>query len=358
MRQRLGESVAGRVAVDGNPLLVKDADTDPFLTKTARRYNNNYSSKSFLSVPVEFLGNLLGVVNVTEKSTGNEFDDSDLKAVLDISRGLGFSLYGVQTYLQKQKELNGKLMAEVDGLKKALARERVYASLGKLVGNFMHEMNNPLDGVIRYVNLAFDCSEENSIIREYLGESRTGLTRIANIVRSLLDFLWSNSREVGKIDVNFILMESIFVQKHTYIYRGIEVEKVLDENIPLIPDHGLQIVFNNLIKNACDAMEKGGTLSISTELRGDSIEIKVSDSGKGIPPEIRGKIFEPFFTTKKKGEGTGIGLAVCSEIIQRYKGEISVKSTEEKGSSFIVTLPVLRVLGSSKNNKFQISPTL
>ena len=164
VRQRLGESVAGRVAVEGNPILVKDADTDPFLTKTARRYNH-YSSKSFLSVPVEFLGNLIGVVNVTEKSTGNEFNDRDLQAVLDISRGLGFTLYGVQTYLQKQKELNGTLRAEVDGLKKALAREKLYASLGKLVGNFMHEMNNPLDGVIRYVNLAFDCSEENSIIR-------------------------------------------------------------------------------------------------------------------------------------------------------------------------------------------------
>lgn len=339
LRQRLGESVAGRVALEGRPLLVKNADTDPFLTQN-NHHHNNYRSKSFLSVPVEFLGNLLGVVNVTEKTTGKAFSTKDLHAVSNISKGLGVTLHSLQSYLEKQKALNEQLFSELKNLKKLLNHDRPYSSLGRLVGNFVHEMNNPLDGVMRYVNLAFDCAEENSIVQEYLRDARSGLTRIANIIKTLLNFSWSNSHEIGEIDVNFLIMECLFTLNHTFIYHNVRVKKSLNENIPHIPDYGLQLVFNNLVKNACDAMKKGGVLTITTGVKDNTMEITFSDTGEGIPPELKNQVFEPFFTTKKMGEGTGIGLTVCSEIIQRYNGNISVESTPGKGSTFTVSLPI------------------
>lgn len=338
-RQRLGENVAGKVAMQGRPVLVKDTDTDPFLAETERKHNN-YRSKSFLSVPVEFMGNLLGVLNLTEKDSGQSFNDQDLSAVVDISKGIGFTLYGLQDYLDKQQKLNQDLLDELKSLKKSIEEHKSYSSIGRIVGNLVHELNNPLDGVMRYVNLAYDCAEENSVVREYLGEARSGLTRIAKIIRSLLDFSWTNSRKKGTIDLNLAIMESIFTHSHIFVCSNIEIKKYLEENLPQVPDYGIHLVWNNLIKNACDAMPDGGILTVKTCRKNDSIEISISDTGKGISPDIRGKIFEPFFTTKKMGQGTGIGLAVCSEIIQRYRGSLSVESEPDRGSTFFIGLPL------------------
>ncbi len=341
VRQQLGESVAGKVALEGKPMLVRNADKDPFLSDKPRRYNN-YRSKSFLSVPVEYLGNLIGVVNLTEKDQDAVFDNADLDAVMDISKGLGLALHGLQDYLKRQKEINDQLLAELEALRTSIDNQRPYSSLGKLVGHLIHELNNPLDGVMRYVNLAYDYSDEHSLIREYLAEARSGLTRIANIVRSLLDFAWSNTHREKNIDVNLAIMESVFTCSQTFISHNIEVKKDFSDAVPQIPDYGIQMVWTNLIKNACDAMPAGGILTIATLRTAEGIAIKIGDTGTGISPDIRGKIFEPFFTTKKMGEGTGIGLAVCSEIIQRYNGSLSVESEPGKGSTFTISLPLPR----------------
>ena len=99
-------------------------------------------------------------------------------------------------------------------------------------------------------------------------------------------------------------------------------------------------VFLNLITNAAQAMPQGGKLSLRTARVGDEVAISVSDTGEGIPPEIRDRIFEPFFTTKPVGQGTGLGLSVSLGIVQEHGGRISVESQVGQGSTFTVWLPV------------------
>ncbi|OQX87581.1 MAG: hypothetical protein B6D55_02855 [Candidatus Omnitrophica bacterium 4484_70.2] len=301
IRKTLGEGIVGKVALLRKPLLVKDVDKEiPFQD---RPFFFNYHSKSFLSLPLEYSENLVGVLNLTEKEDG-VFDDQDLNTVLEICKNLGIAMYALKNYLKKQKEDKERLLKEIENLKKVIDHSQKFSSLGKLVGGFIHEINNPLDGIIRYINLSLDCLEEESIVKEYLFEAKQGLNRIARFIRSLLDFCWSLSSSQNSIDINRALEESLFLFNYYFHRYRIEV------------------------------------LFISTQIEGGRIKIVFKDTGCGIPEEIKEKIFEPFFTTKKIGEGSGLGLAISYEIIQRYQGKIFVESEKNQGATFVIELPL------------------
>ncbi len=338
IRKTLGEGIAGKVALLRKPLLVKDVDKEiPFQD---RPFFFNYHSKSFLSLPLEYSENLVGVLNLTEKEKG-VFENKDLTTALKICENLGIAMYILKNYLKKQKEEKKRLLKEIENLKKVIDHSQKFSSLGKLVGGFIHEINNPLDGIIRYINLSLDCLEEESIVKEYLFEAKQGLNRIARFIRSLLDFCWSLSSSKNSIDINRALEESLFLFSYYFHRYNIEIRKEICTELPKITDRGLKVVFNNIIKNACDAMkESGGELFISTQIEKGKIKIVFKDSGCGIPEDIKEKIFEPFFTTKKVGEGSGLGLAISYEIIQRYQGKIFVESKKGEGATFIVELPL------------------
>jgi len=341
VRTPLGERVAGRVALERKPFLVKDIDQERNISLKPRY--NDYNSKSFVSVPLEFSGDLIGVVNVTDKTTGKVFDDEDLRAVLNICKYLGITIYSLRRFLEKQIKVNEGLVDELDTLKREIKSSKKYSSLGKIVGGLVHEINNPLDGAIRYVNLAFDSVDEDSVARSYLHEAKEGLVRIAKIVRSLLDFSWSLSSQDRKIDVNQTIEESLFMFNHYFVFSNIEVRKFFTYGLPKLPDLRLKLALNNIIKNACEEMKDKGILSIYTTLNNDTIEIKIKDTGRGISRQMQERIFEPFFTTKSMGEGSGLGLAITYEIITRYKGNIYLESKEGEGTTFIIHLPLKTV---------------
>jgi signal transduction histidine kinase len=226
-------------------------------------------------------------------------------------------------------------------LKSSNERYKKFSSLGKFAGGLVHEINNPLDGVIRFINLSLDNVSEDDVVREYLLESKKGLSRIAQFVRSLLNFSWSLSSPGTEMDITRSIEESLFYCGHHLKSYNITVEKSYSDKLATIADRGLKIVFNNLIKNAIEAMKQqgGGTLTIATASDEGGIEIVFSDTGKGIPKNIQEKIFDPFFTTKNIGQGSGLGLAIAYEIIERYQGTISVKSEEGKGATFSIRIP-------------------
>lgn len=335
--EKLGERVVGRVALERKPILVENVDQDPRLQEI-QKYEH-YKTKSFLSVPLEISGSLIGVVNITDKTTGEAFNSNDLKDVLNISKYFSNTLYRVKEYLQRQRNTIDNLNKQIKELKNSVEHAKKYSSLGKLVGGLVHEINNPLDGVIRYVNLAHSSAKDGDSSKEYLEEAKTGLTRITTVVRSMLDFAWSLSSNEGYIDINHAIEETVFTFRDKLIDYNISVEKHLSPRIKKIPDYRLKLVLNNMIKNACEAMKNGGKLFISSHCKGDSVEIRFKDTGTGISKELQQKIFEPFFTTKSIGEGSGLGLAISSEIIKRYGGSIQVESSQDSGTSFVIKIP-------------------
>jgi len=224
-------------------------------------------------------------------------------------------------------------------LQMRLRRSEELAFVGRLAAQVAHELNNPLDGALRFVNLTLEELDPDNKVTEYQKEVRTGLLRMANIVQSLLEYSRNSAAMNASEDIHTMLRS---VVDQCLVPKGIEVRFELAAEAVVVAAGELAQVFINLVKNACDAMNGRGVLSLRTRLEGDIIHIEVEDTGPGISEEILDRIFFPFFTTKSAGKGTGLGLAVSSDIVQRCGGNINVRTEIGRGTVFIIRLPVGR----------------
>lgn len=236
-------------------------------------------------------------------------------------------------------------------LQREVIQQEKMAAIGMLAGGVAHEINNPLGGILAFVQLMKRDVQENQTLLADLEEVEKAAVRCKKIVADLLDFSRiSKERERCVVDIN-VLLEKVFpfIQREI---RSLNVELAFDgaANLPQvmgIPDR-LQQVFLNLMTNACHAMPKGGKLVVSTSSvgAGKAVEVRVRDNGTGIPNEVRGRIFDPFFTTKEPGKGTGLGLSISYRIVKEHGGDIRCEDAGGGGGTiFTVSLPAARVVG-------------
>ncbi len=223
-------------------------------------------------------------------------------------------------------------------LERSLATNERLAMIGKLAAGVAHELNNPLDGVLRYVNMSIEGLPPDAPQTPYLLEARRGLRRMADIVHDLLQF----SRNAN-VDATYEDAERLARDAVTQIAAGAKDRRV--ETRFEFPPVGVPLpramfqVFGNLGKNAVDAMPRGGTLTVRARLASGRVLIDVTDTGTGIPEEIRERVFEPFFTTKEVGKGTGLGLSICQRIVERLGGALTIESDVGRGTTVSVDLP-------------------
>ena len=216
------------------------------------------------------------------------------------------------------------------------------AAVGKLASKVAHELNDPLDGILRYVNLTMRIVEQENLEKpkEYLSQCRKGLMRMVQIVSELLEFSRSTYTPLEYTSIEQIIEDAVKIMGSKAETLNIRISRNYTSGLPQIRSGNLFQVFCNLTKNALDAMPEGGELRISTRLAAnDTIVAEFCDTGTGLPPENTKDIFEPFFTTKDKGKGTGLGLAICKDIIESYNGRITAENSSEGGSIFTVYLP-------------------
>src|SRR4029079_12566875 len=179
---------------------------------------------------------------------------------------------------------------------------------------------------------------------EGLAEARQGAERVRNIVRDLRVFARGDEEQSGPVALRRVLDSSINIAWNEIRHRARLVKDYGDTPMVEANESRLGQVFLNLLLNAAHAISEGETerneirVSTRTDGRGHAI-IEIRDTGGGIPPDIRDRIFDPFFTTKAAGEGTGLGLWICSGILSALGGEISVDSDVGRGSTFRVMLP-------------------
>jgi len=224
-------------------------------------------------------------------------------------------------------------------MERMLAASERHAVIGKLAARVAHELNNPLDGILRFVNLSLTMARGDERMELYLGEARKGLERMAGIVGSLLEFSRNNRGLRRNLHVNEAVREALNSIKFTAEERGIELVTNLAPDLPACACDLTPVVLN-LSKNAIDAMPQGGTLTITTGREGEYVRLTVADTGTGIPKAVQKRIFDPFFTTKEPGKGTGLGLAICNDMVEKHQGSISVESEEGKGTTFTLKVPI------------------
>ncbi len=234
-------------------------------------------------------------------------------------------------------------------IQRQLADTERLASLGKLASKVAHELNNPMDGILRYINLTMRIVEQENLekAKEYLTQCRQGLTRMIQIVSELLEFSRSTYAPFEHVKIEQLIEDAIKTMDTKAETLNVRILSSYAPGIPKIRGGNLFQVFCNLIKNALDAMPEGGQLKISTYLTADNTTVvEFRDTGAGFDPGNTKVIFEPFFTTKDKSKGTGLGLAICKDLIERYNGRITAENAPGGGSIFTVYLPATPI-GSS-----------
>lgn len=223
-----------------------------------------------------------------------------------------------------------------------------------------HEVENGWDYAPHLVSLGYQAADLDELSTDFPGEGldvivgwlgtmftiyslleeiQQGTTRIGEIVKSLKSYVYLDQAPVQAVDLHEGL-DNTLVMMRSKLKTGITLERHYDENVPKIQGYGSELnqVWTNIIDNAVDAMEGEGSISITTRIKGSWVFIEIEDSGPGIPEDVQEKLFNPFFTTKAMGKGTGLGLNISYNIIQKHKGEIKVFSRPGK-TCFSVRLP-------------------
>jgi len=217
------------------------------------------------------------------------------------------------------------------------------ASMGQLAAGVAHELNNPLGTILLFSDILLKETPQDDPKREDLQLIIQEATRCKAIVADLLNFARQQdvlSKDTDLHDLIERVIESLQLKPD---FKGIEIKRDYDPDLPTIqtdPDQ-LKQVFINLLDNAAEAVEGCGLIEITTRVVDPAwVEIKISDTGCGIPKENMKKLFTPFFTTKPPGKGTGLGLSIVYGIIKMHRGQISAESTANEGTTFTITLPV------------------
>lgn len=229
-------------------------------------------------------------------------------------------------------------------MEEQLIKSERLAATGKLAFDIAHEVNNPLGGILTYAHLICEDLDERNEIFPTMEKIIKLTNRCKIIVRGLLDFARQDPPEHQPVNLNQVLTEMLSLVEGHVILRGVEIELVLDDQMPNIRGQRskLEQVFLNIVINAAEAMDGKGKLALRTEARPQQNEALVifKDNGPGMPEEVASHIFEPFFTTKSRGRGTGLGLSISHGIVSQHGGRIELQTAPGRGTRITVALPI------------------
>ncbi len=229
----------------------------------------------------------------------------------------------------------------IDLQSKVIQGEKM-AAVGLLAGNIAHELNNPLTGIFSLVQLLLEDLPAGSSTHSDLTEIMNASARCQRIIKDLLEFSSvGEGSHAQSIDVNVLLNKTLPLLKMAMRMLNSELNLHSQPLRVKANPQLLQQVLFNLINNACQAMDEGGQLTVTTECDGDWAKIRIADTGTGIPAEIRDSIFDPFFTTKSEGKGTGLGLSMSKSVVERAGGRLRLSDDLKTGTEFIITLPLV-----------------
>ena len=256
-----------------------------------------------------------------------------------LAKALNSMAYNLQ---EKKKELQ-RAFAEME-------QGRKLTAVGRLAAGVAHEVNNPLATISTYTQMVLRRNDIPADVSENMKVVMGEIQRIQAQLRNLLDLSRLQSPVITEIYPNYIVKEIVDLVRYETTARGVNLSTTLCDDGRTIPADcsGFKQVIWNLLRNALDVQEKGGTISVKTCFKSEegsssSFVIEVADEGPGISEKNLAHIFEPFFTTKEVGEGTGLGLSIVYNIVKSHGGTIAVRNRAPKGCLFEVTFPITRV---------------
>ena len=348
---RLGEGVAGKVAQLGDAVIVDDIEKD---ARFAMINDPKYGRGSFICMPVRVGDRVIGVINLAKKEdastsppTPRPFTPTDLQFLTALLTYIGYAVDNARL-LQEAQQSATQLQDVVDDLRATqaqLVRGETLSAIGKLASGMAHHLNNLFAVILGRLETLLPKLPDPEA-RRYIEIVQRAAQDGAEVVRRVQRF--SRVQPVSRampVDLNQLAQEVLDLTRPRWhneaLLRQIRIDTALDLGA-IQPVAGelapLREVLMNLVLNAIDAMPGGGRLGVRTWADGQGVHCDVSDSGAGMPEEVRQRALDPFFTTKGP-KSTGLGLSVTYGIIQRHNGKLEIDSAPGRGTTVHVTLP-------------------
>ena len=335
-------TISRRVFETGQSILTSDA------MKDARFQSSDsiilHRIRSTLCVPIKTKDRILGIIHVDTLGKVMGFSQEDLEMLAAMGHQIGIAVENAKLVTDLKK-------ANID-LKEQQAQlieAEKLTLLGKIAGGVAHEINNPIMSVLGFTGMAckrlkegIPAPEKMNECIHYLNVVQEEAQRCIQIVENISQFYRRKRSDMAPTHIHEVIEAALNVAKFHMNQGHIEIVTNLSPHLPhILANQGLlQQVLVNIILNARDAMELGGTLTVSTDHENHPwVTIQISDTGCGIKPEDIQNIFLPLFTTKGEGKGTGLGLSITHDIIKSHKGIIEVDSVLGKGTTFTIRLP-------------------
>ncbi len=351
----IGESVAGWVMQHGKPLHLGEDLNEGHFPNFIKKDKKIASS---LCVPLMVQNKAKGVLNISQFDTKKKFTETDLKLVSIFAENAAISIEKAELYekLKKQAQTLENAYEELKTTQNRLVQSEKLRALGNLASGVSHDFNNILAAIMGRTQLLLREVEgaaipENNkqnllkwlkVVDQLTNDGAETVKRIQKFARS---YRATSEKEFRRMDLNAIVKEAVEITqpkwKDEAQLKGVNIglETELGElSGPLGDRTEFREVLTNLIFNSIDALPDGGKIKITTRVRDDHIEIKISDNAMEMIEEVKNRVFEPFFTTKKE-KGNGLGLSVAYGIVSRHNGNIVVDSEPGEGTTFTITLP-------------------
>jgi signal transduction histidine kinase len=267
--------------------------------------------------------------------------EGELVRLRDLAEHREYERNLAQQELVRRLEEERELAKEKMQFESQLSDYEKYASLAQLALGAAHEINNPLLGILSHLELEW--READNERREEIEQCIEGAKRISSAVRGLLDYARPGPLTLSKVNLWRLADETVKFIEHQPMFRQIELQNCVPPDLPAITADANQLsqILMNLLLNAAQATARGGTITLLADKvkHAEVIELRVRDTGCGIPADILPHVFEPFFTTKR-GKGTGLGLSISQAYVRSHGGDIQVESVADHGTTVRVTLPV------------------
>lgn len=346
------ESALARAWQEGRIVLEGDAQGDAVLAVLAGSERTVFSA---ICAPLKQKGRVTGLFCLGNFSYKDSFDQRDAELLAIFADQVAIALENARLFQHLEQSL-----AELKETQAKMVQTGKLAAVGQLAAGVAHELNNPIVGILGYSQYALEkirgktpaqiVEKDLENYAKYVGYIEHESQRCKVIIQNLLNFSRKGTTTLVVTDVNKVIETTFALLTHQMQMHNVRLVPQLEPGLPGVSGNAteLQQVFTNIIINAQKAMEKGGSITVTTRMKDvaaesdEAIEILFTDTGCGIPRENLAKIFDPFFTTRKVGEGTGLGLSLSHGIVKNHGGEIAVESTVGQGTTFTITLPLSR----------------
>ena len=350
---KVGEVMADEATPEGNSALTTHIDQDSGFPRNGQR---RHGIKPFLSISLASKnsysrGNVLGVININEKVSGENFTEREqaLLSILASQAVIAIENYRLYSQLQdKIGDLKG-MIKELEETRNQLIQSEKLTAVGHLAFGIAHEIRNPLGIILEGVKFVQErIGREDTISEESIDKIKKSVDRANKIIVDLLKFSRASKLQMQPVNVCGIMDEVASLIKNQAYLNNVQINRNYQKpDIQVMADPNmLRQAFFNLCINAIDAMPKEGQLSLNiypvrnAERNENNVIVEIIDTGKGIPEGILPNIFNPFFTTKEPGKGTGLGLSIVHLILERHNGTVDVETKVNEGTKFTVKLPV------------------